>query len=74
MKGYVDGKPFYQANIWVENGIGDPLLLEEFTTKREAINCIKKFRKQYKGKDKLSCYVKHFDEYEWCDYTFDVTD
>lgn len=72
MKGYQIGKPFYQANVWIENGRGDPLLLEEFTTKREAVNCIKSFLKQYKGNDKLDCYVSHFDEDECSDYSFDV--
>lgn len=72
MKGYKTGKPFYQANVWVKNGLGDPLLLEEFTTKREAVKCIKEFQKQYKGKAELDCYVSHFDENECSDYSFDV--
>lgn len=72
MKGYQNGKPFYQANVWVENGLGDPLLLEEFTTKKEAVSCIKKFKKNYKGNDELECFVKRFDENECTDYSFDV--
>ena len=72
MKGYQIGKPFYQANVWIKNGIGDPLLLEEFTTKKEAVNCIKSFLKQYKGNDELDCYVSHFDKDEFSDYSFDV--
>ena len=72
MKGYVIGKPFYQANVWIRDGRGDPLLLEEFTTKREAVDCVKKFKKQYKGKDELDCYVKRFDEDECSDYSFNV--
>ena len=72
MKGYVLGKPFYQANVWIKNGKGDPLLLEEFTTKREAVACIKDFRKHYNGKEELDCYVTHFDENECSDYSFDV--
>jgi hypothetical protein len=74
MKGYEIGKPFYQANVWIKNGAGDPLLLEEFTTKREAVKCIKDFVKKYKGKgkDELDCYVSHFDEDECSDYSFNV--
>lgn len=72
MKGYEIGKPFYQANVWVKYGCGDPLLLEEFTTKREAIDCIKKFKKSYKGENELECYVSHFDETECSDYSFNV--
>lgn len=24
MKGFEIGKPFYQANVWIKNGLGDP--------------------------------------------------
>lgn len=72
MKGYEVGKPFYQANVWIKNGAGDPLLLEEFTTKREAVKCIKDFVKKYKGKEELDCYVSHFDEDECSDYSFNI--
>lgn len=72
MKGYKIGKPFYQANVWIKNGVGDPLLLEEFTTKREAVKCIKDFVKKYKGKEELDCYVSHFDEDECSDYSFNI--
>jgi hypothetical protein len=72
MKGYEIGRPFYQANVWIKNGVGDPLLLEEFTTRREAVACIKAFKKQYSGKNALDCYVRHFDENECRDYSFDV--
>ena len=72
MKGYIFGKPFYQANIWIKGGSGDPLLLEEFTTRREAVACIKNFKKQYQGQEELECYVVHFDENECSDYSFDV--
>lgn len=72
MKGYKIGKPFYQASVWIKNDIGDPLLLEEFTTKREAVACIKAFRKRYNGNDELECYVSHFDENECSDYSFDA--
>jgi hypothetical protein len=71
MKGYVFGKPSYQANVWIKNGC-DPILLAEFTTKKEAVDCIKKFRKQYKGNDELNCYVRYFDENGYSYYTFDV--
>ena len=72
MKGYEFGKPFYQANVWIKNGAGDPLALEEFTTRSEAVKYIRDLRKQYKGKDELECYVRHFDENECSDYSFDV--
>lgn len=60
-------KPHYEANVWIYNGKGDPLLLEEFTTKREAIKCIKDFKKSYKGNERLDCFVNHFDETECVD-------
>lgn len=66
------GVPFYQSNVWIKGGVGDPLLLEGFTTKREAINCINQFKKWYKGKDELECYVSHFDKDGFSDYSFDV--
>ena len=72
MKGFEIGKPFYQANVWEYNGIGDPLLLEEFTTKKEAIKCVKDFKKSYKGEKALDCYVSHFDEDKCSDYSFNV--
>ena len=72
MKGYVMGKPFYQANVWIRDGGGDPLLLEEFTTKREAVSCIKNFRKRYSGQEELDCYVVHFDEDEFSKDSFNV--
>ena len=72
MRGYIFGKPFYQANVWVKYGNGDPLALEEFTTKLEAVKFIRDFRKKYKGKDELDCFVKRFDEHEFCDYSIDV--
>ena len=72
MKGYEIGKPFYQANVWIKNGAGDPLLLEEFTTKKEAVACIKNFKKIYKGENDLDCYVSHFDEDGFSEYSFDI--
>ena len=45
MKGYEIGQPYYESNVWILNGCGDPLLLDEFTTKREAVKCIKDFLK-----------------------------
>jgi hypothetical protein len=65
-------KPHFEANVWIYNGSGDPLLIEKFTTKREAVACINKFRKMYKGGEKLDCFVSHFDETECVDYSFDV--
>lgn len=65
-------KPYYQACVWIYNGVGDPLLIESFTTKREAVKCIKDFVKQYKGNEKLDCYVSHFDKDGCSDYSFDV--
>lgn len=63
MKGYVKGKPYYQANIiWLINIEGDDLLVEEFTTESEAIECIKEFRERWSDKDSLNCYVVHYDE------------
>lgn len=70
---FSDFKPFYEANVWFHNG-GDPLLLEGFTTKREAIKCIKDFIKSYNGNKQLDCFVNHFDETQCVDYSFDVGD
>lgn len=67
MKGYEIGQPYYEANVWILNGCGDPLLLDEFTTKREAVKCVKDFLKTYTGSEKLDCFVKHFDENGCCD-------
>lgn len=72
MKGHEIGQPYYEANVWIYNGVGDPLLLEDFTTKREAVKCIKDFIKTYTGNEKLDCYVQHFDENECADFTFDL--
>lgn len=57
-----EGKPFYEANVWVKNGVGDPLLLEFFPTRREAIACVRAFKKAYTGGKPLDCYVNKFDE------------
>lgn len=65
-------KPHFEANVWIYNGSGDPLLIEKFTTKREAVACINKFRKEYKGGERLDCFVNHFDETDCTDYSFDV--
>ncbi len=67
-----DYKPHYEANVWIKNGTGDPLLLETYTTKREAIECIKKFKKQYKGAEELDCFVNHFDETECVDNYWNI--
>lgn len=72
MKGYIEGKPFYRANVWVKNGTGDALLREEFTTKREAVSRINKFKKNYAEQNELDCYVQLLDEYEFCIDSFDV--
>lgn len=66
------GRQYYQANVWVKLSAGDPLLLEEFSTKREAVKCVKDFVKQYKGVEELDCYVGHYDEHGLCDYAFGV--
>lgn len=67
-----DYKPHYEANVWVKNGAGDPLLLEKFTTKKEAVACVKNFKKNYKGSEELDCFVNHFDDTECVDDSFDV--
>jgi hypothetical protein len=65
-------RPHYEANIWIYNGKGDPLLLEKFTTRREALACINQFRKNYKGGEKLDCFINHFDEDECVDNSWNV--
>lgn len=67
-----EGRPYYEANVWIYNGKGDPLLLEYFTTKREAVACIKRFIKTYKGEERLDCYVNRFDEEDNWEACFDV--
>jgi hypothetical protein len=62
MQGYVEGRPYYRACAWEKAG-GDPLVYEYFTTKREAISCLKKFKKTYEGYvNELDCYARLFDE------------
>ena len=58
----LDGRPYYEANVWIYNGKGDPLALEYYSTKREAVAFIKRFKKTYKGNERLDCFVKLFDE------------
>lgn len=65
-------RPFWEANVWIYNGVGDALLLERFTTKAEAIKCVKDFRKKYKGGDRLDCFVSRFDADEFCEYSINV--
>lgn len=73
MKGYVKGKPYYQANIiWIINGTNEDLLVEEFTSADEAIECIKEFRERCSDKDSLNCYVVYFDENDNIVDLFDV--
>ena len=72
MKGYVEGKPFYRAFVWEKDGAYDWLLKEAFTTKREAISCIKTFKKTYTGSKELDCYVRLYDENECTVDDFDV--
>lgn len=55
---------YYEANVWAINK-GDPLLLEHYTSKKECINAINKFVSQYKGKEKLDCYINRFIGDEW---------
>lgn len=57
-------KTMYEAVVWEdENNL---LLDEDYTTKTEAFNAVKKFKKRYKGKGKLECYVRFFDfENDW---------
>lgn len=57
-------KTMYEAVVWEdENNL---LLDEDYTTKAEAFNAVKKFKKSYKDKGKLECYVRFFDfENDW---------
>ena len=66
-------KSHWEANVWIYNGKGDPLFLESYTTKREAVKAIKDFVKSYKGSERLDCFVNHFDETQCTDNLgFDV--
>lgn len=54
-------KKAYEAVVWED---GNTLLLDKcYTTKAEAFKTVKKFKKSYKGKGKLDCYVRFFDFY-----------
>lgn len=57
-------KTMYEAVVWEdENNL---LLDEDYTTKTEAFKAVKTFKKKYKGKGKLECYVRFFDfENDW---------
>lgn len=51
----------YESVVWED---GNTLLLDEcYTTKAEAFKAVKTFKKRYKGKGKLDCYVRFFDFY-----------
>lgn len=57
-----DVKEAYEAVVWEDDN--NLLLDEDYTTKAEAFNAVKKFKKSYKGK--LECYVRFFDfENDW---------
>lgn len=57
-------KTMYEAVVWEDN---NNLLFDEgYTTKAEAFKAVKTFKKRYKGKGKLECYVRFFDfENDW---------
>ena len=57
-------KTMYEAVVWEDDN--NLLLDEDYTTKAEAFNAVKKFKKSYKGNGKLECYVRFFDfENDW---------
>lgn len=62
MNGIIEGKPYYRACVWIKNGTDDALFMDYFTTKREAISAIKRFKKNYTGQDELDCYARLLDE------------
>lgn len=49
-------KTMYEAVVWEDDN--NLLLDEDYTTKTEAFKAVKKFKKSYKGKGKLECYVR----------------
>lgn len=57
-------KTAYEAVVWEDDN--NLLLDEDYTTKTEAFKAVKTFKKSYKGKGKLECYVRFFDfENDW---------
>lgn len=57
-------KIMYEAVVWEDDN--NLLLDEDYTTKSEAFKAVKTFKKRYKGKGKLECYVRFFDfENDW---------
>lgn len=57
-------KTMYEAVVWEDDN--NLLLDEDYTTKAEAFKAVKTFKKNYKGKGKLECYVRFFDfENDW---------
>ena len=57
-------KTMYEAVVWEDDN--NLLLDEDYTTKSEAVKAVKAFKKNYKGKGKLECYVRFFDfENDW---------
>lgn len=53
-------KRYYNSVVWERGNI---LLLDEYyTTKREAINAINKFKKDYNKNYPLDCFVRVFED------------
>ena len=53
-------KRYYNSVAWED---GNVLLLDEYyTTKREAINAVNKFKKDYNKNYHLDCFVRVFED------------
>ena len=65
-----DGKKHYSANVWEING--KPLLIQFYTTKKEAIKAVKACKKSYEGNKEIDCYVRLYDEYGFSIEAYDI--
>ena len=64
------GKEYYETVVYEVDRIC--LLLNFYTTKAEAVKAVKDFKKSYKGKYQLDCFVRRHDEYGFAIADYDV--
>lgn len=64
------GREYYEACVFEEDR--DCLLLDFYTTRTEAIKAVKDFKKSYKGKYELDCFVRRHDKYGFAIEDYEV--
>lgn len=65
-----DGREYYEACVFEEGE--NCLLLGFYDNRAEAIKAIKDFKKSYRGKRELDCFVRRHDEYGFAIEDYDV--